>query len=111
MVRSAAIAGAACVHLAAMRRVSNHEAILRDASLRDAPQDEVVKAKAAPPVFFAAPGAPSSSPSLPTREAERRETRGACDRAPGRLAKPPDTPGEARRLRGDGGAPLGAPLR
>jgi hypothetical protein len=27
--------------LAAMRRVSNHEAILRDASLRDAPQDEV----------------------------------------------------------------------
>jgi hypothetical protein len=47
MVRSVAIAGAAWVHLAAMRRVSNHgsrfrlAAILRDAVLRTAPQDEV----------------------------------------------------------------------
>ena len=51
MVRRRAIAGAACVHLAAMRGVSKHEAarmsqqrghpILRDALLRNAPQDEV----------------------------------------------------------------------
>jgi hypothetical protein len=48
MVRRRAIAGAACVHLAAMRAVSNHggrfglAAILRDAlAFARAPQDEV----------------------------------------------------------------------
>ena len=63
------------------------------------------------PVFFAAPGTPSFQPTPPLEGAERRKTRGAWRTHPGRLAKPPDTPGEARRLRGDGGAPLGAPLR
>ena len=82
--------------------------------------DPNVLANAAPPVLLAAPGTPSSIPpsrcalrqaSLrPLEGAERRETRRLA-RPPGRLAKPPDTPGEARRLRGDGGAPLGAPLR
>src|SRR5664280_217176 len=85
-----------------------------------AAHDPNVLANAAPPVLLAAPGTPSSIPpsrcalrqaSLrPLEGAERRETRRLA-RPPGRLAKPPDTPGEARRLRGDGGAPLGAPLR
>ncbi len=62
------------------------------------------------PYSLAAPGTPSFI-LRPLEGAERRETRGAWRTHPGRLAKPPDTPGEARRLRGDGGAPLGAPLR
>ena len=60
---------------------------------------QISYSQAPSPVFFAAPGTPSSN-LRPLEGAERRETRRLAT-PPGRLAKPPDTPGEARRLRGD----------
>jgi hypothetical protein len=70
-----------------MRRVSNHEAILRDAALRAAPQDEVSIANAPPALFF--DGAGHASILFPSPKGEW----------------------SAGRRQGLGESPFGEPLR
>ena len=99
----------------------NRVAILRDAALRAAPQDEVLERHASSPVFFAAPGTPASLFPFP------RKGNGAPGGARGLAKAPlagwwtrraptaePGYPGQPLRGRAppltEGAAPPGAPL-